>query len=240
MENRIEKIRAEERKYHEACYDNYKLFESGSWLHKPVKTVMDNLSLMEDREYLSVLDLGCGVGRNSIPVAETLLNRNGKVVCVDLIESALSKLMSYSRQHSVDRYLEPVLSDIGDYNIPIHEFDFIVAVSALEHVKSVEVLVDTLGKITLGTKSDGINCIIMSTNIKEIDGLTGESLEPYMEINLNTDKAVQLLNDAYKGWEVLNNNVKPLEFLIERNGREIMLRCDCLTYVAKKNGKGEQ
>ncbi|RCW50364.1 class I SAM-dependent methyltransferase [Paenibacillus prosopidis] len=240
MENRIEKIRAEERKYHEACYDNYKLFEAGSWLHKPVRTVMDNLSLMEDREYLSVLDLGCGVGRNSIPIAETLLKRNGKVVCVDLIESALGRLMSYSRQHSVDHYLEPILSDIGDYNIPIHEFDFIVAVSALEHVKSVEVLVDTLGRMTLGTKSDGINCIIMSTNIKENDALTGESLEPYMEINLSTDQAVQLLNKVYKGWEVLDTHEKPLEFLIERNGREILLRCDCLTFVAMKNGKGEQ
>lgn len=239
MGNRIEKIREEERKYHEACYDNYKLFEAGSWLHKPVRTVMDNLSLLEDRKNLSVLDLGCGVGRNSIPIAETLLNRNGKVVCIDLIESALSKLMSYSSQHGVEHFLEPVLSDIGDYNIPIHEFDYIVSVSALEHVNSEEVLVDVLGRMTLGTKSDGINCIIMSTNIKEIDALTGESLEPYLEINLNTDQAVQLLNEVYKGWEVLNKHVKPLEFLIERNGREILLRCDCFTFVAKKNGKGE-
>lgn len=41
--SRITKIRDEERKYHEACYENYKLFEEGSWLSKPVKTVMDQL-----------------------------------------------------------------------------------------------------------------------------------------------------------------------------------------------------
>jgi 2-polyprenyl-3-methyl-5-hydroxy-6-metoxy-1,4-benzoquinol methylase len=239
MENRIEKIRAEERKYHEACYDNYKLFEAGSWLHKPVRTVMDNLSLLVDREYLSVLDLGCGVGRNSIPIAEALLNRKGKVVCVDLIDSALNKLMRYSGQHGVDHYLEPVLSDIGDYAIPINEFDYIVAVSTLEHVKSKEVLADVLRRMALGTKSKGINCIIINTNITETDALTGESLDPYMEINMKTDQAVQLLHEVYIGWEVINNHVKPLEFLIERNGREILLRSDCLTYVAMKNGKGE-
>jgi hypothetical protein len=44
MDNRIKFIRNEERKYHEACYDNYKLFEEGSWLSKPVKTVMDTLT----------------------------------------------------------------------------------------------------------------------------------------------------------------------------------------------------
>jgi 2-polyprenyl-3-methyl-5-hydroxy-6-metoxy-1,4-benzoquinol methylase len=240
MGNKIEEIRTEERKYHEACYDNYKLFEAGSWLHKPVRTVMDNLSLLEDRDCISVLDLGCGVGRNSIPIAEALLNRNGKVVCVDIIESALNKLMRYSGQHGVDHYLEPVLSDIGDYAIPVHEFDYIVAVSTLEHVKSKEVLADVLGRMALGTKSEGINCIIINTNITEIDKLTGESLEPYIEINLNTDQAVKLLNEVYKGWEVLNNLVKPLEFLIERNGREILLRSDCLTFVTNKNGKGEQ
>lgn len=35
--NRIEFIRKEEKKYHDYYYDNYKLFEEGSWLHKPVK-----------------------------------------------------------------------------------------------------------------------------------------------------------------------------------------------------------
>jgi SAM-dependent methyltransferase len=60
--NKIEFIRKEEKKYHDHCYDHYKLFEEGSWLHKPVKTVMDLLPLFDGREHLRVLDLGCGVG----------------------------------------------------------------------------------------------------------------------------------------------------------------------------------
>jgi hypothetical protein len=30
---RIERIRQGERNYHEACYEEYKLFEPGSWLY---------------------------------------------------------------------------------------------------------------------------------------------------------------------------------------------------------------
>ena len=55
--NRINYIRQAEKKYHDLCYEQYKLFETGSWLYKPVKTVMDLISL-EGQNNLQVLDLG--------------------------------------------------------------------------------------------------------------------------------------------------------------------------------------
>ncbi len=48
--NRIDYIRQEEKKYHDLCYEQYKLFEAGSWLYKPVKTVMDMLNYLERTE----------------------------------------------------------------------------------------------------------------------------------------------------------------------------------------------
>lgn len=94
----IETIRKEERKYHDACYDNYKLFEEGSWLSKPVKTVIDLLPLFEEKMNLHVLDLGSGIGRNSIPIAQAIKERKGKVTCIDLLDSAIDKLMLYSKE----------------------------------------------------------------------------------------------------------------------------------------------
>lgn len=67
--NRIDYIRQEEKKYHDLCYEQYKLFEAGSWLYKPVKTVMDMLNYLEEQKDLQILDLGSGVGRNSTPIA---------------------------------------------------------------------------------------------------------------------------------------------------------------------------
>ncbi|WP_240417042.1 class I SAM-dependent methyltransferase [Paenibacillus periandrae] len=234
MNKRIERIRNEERKYHEACYDNYQLFEEGSWLHKPVKTVMDTLSNFDYMNKLIVLDLGCGVGRNSIPIAETLKTRSGKVVCIDLMQAALNKLLRYSHKYGVSDYMETYLSDIGEYNISDKEFDYIIAVSALEHVESELKFTQVLEKMVRGTKDRGINCIIMNTNIQEIDISTSTELEPLIELNMTTDRSKELLSRAYEGWEVNYTTVKSLAFNIERNEREILLKSDCITYVVQR------
>ncbi|WP_169082913.1 class I SAM-dependent methyltransferase [Paenibacillus sp. PL91] len=237
MNDRIAIIREQEKIYHEACYDQYKLFEAGSWLHKPVKTVMDNLGCLENKDDLSILDLGCGVGRNSIPMAETLRSSNGKVVCVDLLESALNKLMSYGEHYGVNDYLKPAACDIGDYIIPNQAFDYIVAVSSLEHVASEAVLSDVLDRMNIGTKHKGINCLIVNTNIEELDVQSGESLQPYVEIIKSTEEMLTLLNQAYNRWEVLDSHVKKLEFTINREDRDILLKSDCLTYFVRKSSE---
>lgn len=134
-------IRGEEKKYHDFCYDNYKLFKQGSWLYKPVKTVVDLLPLFESKENLKVLDLGSGVGRNSIPIAEKIKDYGGKVVCVDLLDSAIEKLKKYIKEFGVESIIETVKADIGHYKIKKDEFDYIIAVSSLEHISTEEVLI---------------------------------------------------------------------------------------------------
>lgn len=238
MNEMLQLIREEEKKYHEACYEQHQLFEEGSWLHRPVKTVMDNLALLADEPAPSILDLGCGVGRNSIPMAQALSESGGRVICVDLLESALVRMMNYATQYGVSRYLQPVASDIGRYDITKDAFDYIVAVSSLEHVISEEVLIEVLNRMTAGTKERGINCIIINTNIHEIDVQTNVKLEPLMEINMGTQEMKTLLQQAYTSWEVLNTHVKQLEFMIKRNDRDVLLRSDCITYVARKKPSG--
>lgn len=99
--NRINYIRQEEKQYHGLCYEQYKLFEIGSWLYKPVKTVMDLMGHFEGQNNLQVLDLGSGVGRNSIPIAQKIRNTSSTVTCVELLNSALTKLQTYSKEHDV-------------------------------------------------------------------------------------------------------------------------------------------
>ncbi len=231
---RLQEIREEERKYHEALYENQKLFAKGSWLAKPVRTVMEALENFAAYDYVRVLDLGCGVGRNSIPIAQFLQARSGEVVCVDLLVSALSKLEVYSREYGVGEQIRTMQSDIGDYAIAPDEYDYIVAISSLEHVESERMLVSVLGRMARGTRRCGVNCIIMSANIRETDALTGEKLEPYMELNLSEERLRQILSSAYPGWETLYTTTKALQFEIERNGRDILLTSDCVTFVVRK------
>lgn len=231
--NRIERIRKEEKKYHDYCYQNYKLFEQGSWLYKPVKTVMDLLSLLNN-ENIRALDLGSGVGRNSIPIAQEIKDKNGRVICVDLLDTALSKLEQYSKMYQVDKVIETVKADIGNYQIAENEYDLIIAVSTLEHVETEDIFENVIEQMALGTKTAGINCLIVNSEVEEFDLESNLKLDAMMEVNIKTETMINKLNRIYAGWELLNQLVKPLEYKITRHGKEILLKTNAITYVVKK------
>ncbi|MCB4335129.1 MULTISPECIES: class I SAM-dependent methyltransferase [Bacillus cereus group] len=232
--NRIDYIRQEEKKYHDLCYEQYKLFEFGSWLYKPVKTVMDLMDHFEGQNNLQVLDLGSGVGRNSIPIAQKLRNTSGTVTCVDLLNSALTKLQTYSKEHDVFEVIKTEQAAIENYHIDSNAYDYIVAVSSLEHVKSEEDFKNVLHSMKKGTKNGGINCLIINSNIQEIDLKTNEALEALIEINLPTEEIIRLLKSIYKGWKEVKVEIKELAYNIVRNERHIQLKTNAITFVVQK------
>ncbi|MHA2917647.1 class I SAM-dependent methyltransferase [Bacillus cereus] len=232
--NRIEYIRQEEKKYHDLCYEQYKLFETGSWLHKPVKTVIDLMDYFGEKNKLQVLDLGSCVGRNSIPIAQKIKNASGTVTCVDLLNSALTKLQIYSKEHDVFEVIKTEQAAIENYHIRPNTYDYIVAVSSLEHVKSEEDLKNVLHSMKQGTKNGGINCLIINSNIQEIVLKTNEELEALIEINLPTDEMIHLLKSIYKGWKEVKVEIKELAYNIVRNERHIQLKTNAITFVVQK------
>lgn len=233
--NRVDIIRSEEKKYHDFCYENYNLFEPGTWLHRPVRTVLDLLEEFKDNASFSVLDLGSGIGRNSIPIAESMKNRNGKVVCVDLLHTAIEKLHYYSEQRGLQDIMEIRLSDIENFTINQAEYDLIIAVSALEHVSSEEALVKKLNEMVLGIKINGANCIIIGSNIREVTLETNMELDPMFEVNLSTERMLELLDSQYFGWEIQKRFIKELQYDIQREGQTVKLTTDCITFVAKNS-----
>ncbi|WP_336046969.1 class I SAM-dependent methyltransferase [Solibacillus ferritrahens] len=233
----IDFIRSEEKKYHDYCYDNYKLFEAGSWLYKPVKTVIDLLDIFNNKENVKVLDLGCGVGRNSIPIAEAIKQKNGKVVCVDLLDSAIQKLRQYSKEYRVEEVIVTKKADIGSFKINKNEYDLIVAISSLEHVQSEIALDKTIQQMVDGTQNNGLNCIIVNSEVTETDVETNEKLNALMEINLSTKDMMKKISSFYIGWEVLKSEVKPLEYNIIRNGKPVLLKTNAISYIVRKNNE---
>ncbi|RFB51204.1 class I SAM-dependent methyltransferase [Bacillus thuringiensis] len=232
--NRIDYIRQEEQKYHDLCYEQYKLFETGSWLYKPVKTVMDLINHFDGQNNLQVLDLGSGVGRNSIPIAQKIRNTSGTVTCVDLLNSALTKLQTYSKEHDVFEVIKTEQAAIENYHIDSNAYDYIVAVSSLEHAKSEEDFKNVLHSMKEGTKSGGINCLIINSNIQEIDLHTNEELDALIEINLPTEDMINLLKSIYKEWKEIKVEIKELAYNIVRNERHIQLKTNAITFAVQK------
>lgn len=231
--DRINLIRQEEKLYHDYCYDNYKLFEQGSWLYKPVKTVLDLIAYFEDKDAVRVLDLGCGVGRNSIPIAQKL-KVGSKVVCVDLLDTAVEKLRQYSKEFDVEHTIVSHKGDIADFDIHSKKYDYIVAVSSLEHVDSSGTLDKVLLNMRNGTKTNGLNCIIVNSEVEEFDLETGAKMDVLMEVNLSKEEMLDTLRRIYTGWEEILVLSKPLEYQIIRQGKPVLLKTIAITFAVRK------
>ena len=153
MSDRLNHIRQAEAASHTQAYSNHSLFSPGSWLAKPVKTVVDLLSLFEGYTNFRALDLGSGVGRNCIPVAQHFNGIPCRVDCVDILELAIAKLNENAQQYGVENCIQGIVSSIDDYEIDADSYDLILAVSALEHIASQSAFEKKLTEIRDGLRS---------------------------------------------------------------------------------------
>lgn len=230
----VESIREAERKSHEEVYSTAKLFEKGSWLQKPVKTVLDILPLFEEYETLNVLDLGCGVGRNSIPIAQAFQKVKCIIDCVDILEMAVDKLNFYSSEYGVSDSINGIVSSIDDFEIKKNGYDFILSVSSLEHINSENAFINKLYEICNGIKENGVVCLIVNSEISETDKQSGKPIEPQFEVNLKTDKLVSLFQHVFNGWQVLKTTVVNQRYDIPRNDCIADLTTNVVTCVVRK------
>ena len=234
MEKAIDKIREAERASHLEIYSTAKLFESGSWLQKPVKTVLDILPLFEDYAELNVLDLGSGVGRNCIPVAQKFDNISCKIDCVDILDFAIQELKNNSIQYQVEKSINGIVSSIDDFIIEENHYDFILAVSALEHINSEKAFENKLKEIQKGTRQKGIVCMIINSEVNERNKETGETLVPQFEVNLKTSELSEMLENIFNGWEVLKQTIVSQRYDIPRENCTADLSTNVITIVARK------
>ena len=163
MDERLVRIRESERKSHTEIYTNEELYNSNSWLQKPIKTVRELSLLFDDYSELRVLDLGCGIGRNSIYLAEKFKDKDCIVDCVDLLDIAIEKLMQNAREHNVILNINGINKSIEEFKIGSQSYDFIMAISALEHVDTEESFLTKLIEIKNGLRENGIACLVINS-----------------------------------------------------------------------------
>ena len=234
MDNRLKAIRQAESKSHTEAYTHNTLFTPGSWLAKPVKTVLDILPLFEGYNEFRVLDLGSGVGRNCIPVAQHFMNIPCRVDCVDILELAIEKLNENALQYGVAGNIQGIVSSINDYEINADSYDLIMAISALEHIASRAAFEKKLVEIRNGVRIGGVACLIVNSGVIEHDKATGEELPPQFEVNLPTCEMQHLLEQTFTGWQIIKHTVVHQKYDIPRANGFAVLETDVVTYVLRK------
>ena len=231
---RVDLIRRAEAKSHIEAYTSHLLFSPGSWLAKPVKTVVDLLSLFEGYTNFRALDLGSGVGRNSIPVAQHFSGIPCRVDCVDILELAIAKLNENAQQYGVENCIRGIVSSIDDYEIDADSYDFVMAISALEHIASSSAFEKKLTEIRDGLRPGGIACLIVNSGVVEHDKATGQEMPPQFEVNLPTSQMQDLLEKTFAGWQVIKHTIVHQKYDIPREKRIADLETDVITYVVRK------
>ena len=235
MDDRILKIRDAEAKSHIEAYSTFELYSSGSWLAKPVKTVMEILPCFAEYRNLRVLDLGSGVGRNAIAIAKQFLSIECHIECVDILEMAIAKLMDNADKYGIADRISGIVSSIDAYQIRENHYDFILAVSALEHICSEEAFLDKLLSIKNGLRTGGVACFIVNSGVQEWSKESGDERVPQFEVNLPTDEMLRTLETTFLDWEVLKQTVVHQTYDIPRETGMSLVHTDVVTYVVRKH-----
>lgn len=233
MNSRVAKIRENERKSHTEIYSNEALYSSDSWLGKPIKTVKDIMPFLNENKSLRVLDLGCGVGRNSIFIADKFATKECQIDCVDILEIAIEKLQENANEHSVSNSIRGFVNTIEHFPIMKDTYDLIIAVSALEHVESEEVFLKKLQEIKEGIKPDGIVCLVVNSEVREKKKDTNEELEPQFEVNLFSEKLQSYINGIFSDFETIKSTLSLQEYDIPRDEFISHLTTKVITYVGR-------
>lgn len=224
------------REYHQNLYSRAELFEKGTWLEESdellLKIAEENFA---GKENVRVLDIGSGMGRNAIPIAQLIAPRGGTVTCIDFLDIAVEKLKANAQKYRVSNAIEAKVHDLENYPIETVYFDLVIAFSSLEHgVSSSEKFFKVIERIQQGTKPGGINYLGITTNLEELDAETKEALPSDIEYRASYDKAASDLQKVYRNWEVLVKDKSPYEEQYVKNGRMIIWKNDFLTFIAKK------
>lgn len=234
MDQRIKRIREKEKKSHESIYTQEELYRTESWLQKPIKTVQDILPLFAEYDTVRVLDLGCGVGRNSIPIARAYHHADCIVECVDILELAIDKLRENAEKYGVAAQMKGYVKSIEEFTIPVKSYDWILAVSALEHIDTEEHFICKLQEIREGIRENGIACLVINSDIRERNRQTGEDIPAQFEINMSTEKMQTILKVTFADWEIQKNTIRAQHYDIPREFGISELTTNVVTLVARK------
>jgi cyclopropane fatty-acyl-phospholipid synthase-like methyltransferase len=228
----IERARAYERDYHENIYGSHGLFEPGTWLYKPAAYATKSFDLVQKHNDVRVLDLGGGVGRHSIPAAQHF-GESSKIVCVDLLASAIEKLSQNAERLGVANRVAGIAADVEILELSEPQ-DLILSISCIEHVPTKQRLEKLIERLQTATTPKGIHCFMMITNNEWIDSTNDKKLTPLIEQNLTSKETIDMLEILYSDWKIHDLSTKDWQATQLMGGKEVILKSTCVQFTAQK------
>lgn len=221
-------------RYHESYYSSHKLFEEG-WLQKPDEEINRLVSCLSGRSGLRVLDIGCGVGRNAIPIAKELKLNGVHVDCYDVLDSAIELLHNYAEQFDVKNSIFGKCIDMDSIEIEPDSYDAILSVSVLEHSSSLQGVERLLGQIARGTKPGGANRLTISTDRHVTACDTKELIDTRVETPMTKEQVAEMLQRHYEGWLIDRLSLVPYKEDLEYGGRMVTWSCVDVSFFARRS-----
>jgi 2-polyprenyl-3-methyl-5-hydroxy-6-metoxy-1,4-benzoquinol methylase len=232
----FQRAREETLQYHKAYYSRFKLFEKDSWLENPDQPLMRLLDYLDGQ--IKILDLGCGVGRNAIPMAQALQksNKNATITCVDVLAESIDLLKEYANTYKVEEIIEPVLSDNDQFVIEPNTYDLIAGISTLEHCQGKNKVAQLMAAIANGTKSGGFVRIEMTTNRRVTDTTTNQPVPTFVETPLDGEEVQEMLQakDTFAGWNIISLTIDPYEEELAKEDRTVHWCSTQINFTAQK------
>lgn len=224
--------RRETVRYHQEFYANNELFEEGSWLHKPSPFVLRSVESIQREGPLRALDLGCGVGRHTLPIAQRL-PVGSCVVGMDLLPLAAERLTRNATGAGLGSMIQAVVADLDHVALAPKSIDLLVSVSALEHSRNIDALERLLRHCREATRPGGVHCLIMGTDKTEV-GADGTARPAQVEFPLTSEEGRALLERAYADWDQLS--ASDLAFAVdeERDGKRYTLQATNLRVLVRR------
>ncbi|MFA6208829.1 MAG: class I SAM-dependent methyltransferase [Candidatus Obscuribacterales bacterium] len=232
----FQRAREETLQYHKAYYSRFKLFEKDSWLENPDQPLMRLLDYLDGQ--IKILDLGCGVGRNAIPMAQALQEskKNATITCVDVLAESIDLLKEYATTYKVEEIIDPVLSDNDQFVIEPNTYDLIAGISTLEHCQGKNKVAQLMAAIAKGTKSGGFVRIEMTTNRRVIDTTTNLPVPTFVETPLDGEEVQEMLQakDTFAGWNIISLTIDPYEEELAKEDRTVHWCSTQINFTAQK------
>ncbi|MBI1267888.1 MAG: methyltransferase domain-containing protein [Cryomorphaceae bacterium] len=234
MDREVQKARTETIKYHEQYYGANELFEQGSWLYQPDYELDKVAELLKGRQNPIILDIGCGVGRNAIALARQLRGDNPRIHGIDLLETAIEKLIDNATKYSVAEFISGEARDMDDLSLEEGLYDCILSISVLEHSRSYAIMINTIQKIMRATKNGGFNRLTFSTDRTVTSVKTGLPLESLVETPLRIDSIERELQSLYRDWSIEILDRIEYDENLERFGEQVNWKSSDLSFLAQK------